>query len=114
MELTIERGKFFNELQILQSVVERKNTIPILANILLKAEDGGVHLTSTDLDLTMHTRVTAKVVSPGGVCVPARKLLDLVRTLEVDSLKLKLLENHYLGVTAAYGEAMMVAQPSRI
>jgi DNA polymerase-3 subunit beta len=112
MELTIERGKFFNELQILQGVVERKNTIPILANILLKAEDGGVHLTSTDLDLTMHTRVAAKVASPGGVCVPARKLLDLVRSLEVDGLKLKLLDNHYLGVTAGTGKYKMVAQPS--
>ena len=77
MELTIERGKFLNELQILQGVVERKNTIPILANILLKAENGGLDLTSTDLDLTLHTQVGAKISSPGGVCVPARKLFDL-------------------------------------
>jgi len=55
MELTIERGKFLDELQVLQGVVERKNTIPILANILLKAENGGLDLTSTDLDLTLHT-----------------------------------------------------------
>jgi DNA polymerase-3 subunit beta len=112
MELTIERAKFLNELQILQGVVERKNTIPILANILLKTEDGGLDLTSTDLDLTLHTRVKAQIGSTGGVCVPARKLFDLVRSLESDQLKLKLLENHYLGLTAGNGKYKLVAQPA--
>jgi DNA polymerase-3 subunit beta len=112
MELTIERGKFLDELQVLQGVVERKNTIPILANILLKAENGGLDLTSTDLDLTLHTRVDAKISSPGGVCVPARKLFDLVRSLDEPGIRLKLLENHYLGVTAGSGRYKMVAQPA--
>ncbi len=112
MELTIERGKFLNELQILQGVVERKNTIPILANILLKAENGGLDLTSTDLDLTLHTQVGAKISSPGGVCVPARKLFDLIRSLDEDGIRLKLLDNHYLGVTAGSGKYKMVAQPA--
>jgi DNA polymerase-3 subunit beta len=112
MELTVERAKFLNELQILQGVVERKNTIPILANILLRAENGNLELTSTDLDLTLHTQVGAKISSPGGVCVPARKLFDLTRSLENDGLRLKLLENHYLGVTAGSGKYKLVAQPA--
>src|ERR1043166_2263268 len=108
MELTIERGKFLNELQILQGVVERKNTIPILANILLKAEKGRLDCTSTALDLTPHTQVGAKISSPGGVCVPARKLFDLIRSLDDPGIRLKLLENHYLGVTAGSGRYTMV------
>jgi DNA polymerase-3 subunit beta len=112
MELKIERSKFLNELQILQGVVERKNTIPILANILLKADSGGLDLTSTDLDLTLHTHVPARTASPGSVCVPARKLFDLVRSLEDEEIEVKLLENHYLGVKSGAGRYKMVAQPA--
>src|SRR5881394_559622 len=53
MELTVRRGDFLNELTLMQGVVERKNTIPILSNILLKAADGHLNFTSTDLDLKL-------------------------------------------------------------
>jgi DNA polymerase-3 subunit beta len=112
MDLTIERTTFLSELQTLQGVIERKNTIPILANILLRAREDRLELTSTDLDLTLHTTAAAKVGSPGAVCVPARKLFDLVRSLAAESIKLKLHENHYLGVTAGSGRYKLVAQPA--
>jgi DNA polymerase-3 subunit beta len=112
MELTVDRAKFLNELQVLQGVVERKNTIPILANVLLRADDSTLGLTSTDLDLTLHTRLSAKVSSGGGVCVAARKLFDLTRSLSDEGIKLKLLDNHYLGVTSGSGRYKLVAQPA--
>ena len=65
----------------MQGVVERKNTIPILSNILLKAADGHLIFTSTDLDLTLLSQAEAKVSRPGSVTVPARKLFDLIRNL---------------------------------
>jgi len=72
MELTLKRGDFLNELSLMQGVVERKNTIPILSNILLKASDGHLDLTSTDLDLTLLSSAVANVARPGSVTVPAR------------------------------------------
>lgn len=112
MELTVERQKFLSELQILQGIVERKNTIPILANVLLRADEKGVSLTSTDLDLTLHTRMDGRVNSGGGVCVPARRLFEIVRLLDSESVKLKIQENNYLGVTAGTGDYKLVAQPA--
>ena len=112
MELTVKRGDFLNELTLMQGVVERKNTIPILSNILLRAADGHLSFTSTDLDLTLLSQAEAKVTKPGSVTVPARKLVDLIRNLPEAEVALKLMENHYLGVTCQRSSFRLVAQPS--
>jgi DNA polymerase-3 subunit beta len=112
MELTIKRGDFLNELTLMQGVVERKNTIPILSNILLKAADGHLSFTSTDLDLTLLSQADAKVSRPGSVTVPARKLFDLIRNLPEAEVALKLMDNHYLGVTCERSKFRLVAQPA--
>ncbi|MGH9367751.1 MAG: DNA polymerase III subunit beta [Thermoanaerobaculia bacterium] len=112
MELTLRRGDFLNELTLMQGVVERKNTIPILSNILLKASDGHLDFTSTDLDLTLLSRAKAAVSHPGSVTVPARKLFDLIRNLPEADVALKLLDNHYLGVTCERSSFRLVAQPA--
>jgi len=112
MELTLKRGDFLNELALMQGVVERKNTIPILSNILLKASDGHLDLTSTDLDLTLLSQAQARVSRPGSVTVPARKLFDLIRNLPEADVRLKLMENHYLGVTCERSSFRLVAQPA--
>ena len=112
MELTVKRGDFLNELTLMQGVVERKNTIPILSNILLKASDGHLDLTSTDLDLTLLSEAKAKVQRPGSVTVPARKLFDLIRNLPEADIALKLMDNHYLGVTCERSSFRLVAQPA--
>lgn len=112
MELTVKRGDFLNELTLMQGVVERKNTIPILSNILLKASDGHLDFTSTDLDLTLLSQAQARVSRPGSVTVPARKLFDLIRNLPEADVALKLMENHYLGVTCERSSFRLVAQPA--
>ena len=112
MELTLRRGNFLNELALMQGVVERKNTIPILSNILLKASDGHLNFTSTDLDLTLLTQAEARVTRPGSVTVPARKLFDLIRNLPEADVSLKLMDNHYLGVTCERSSFRLVAQPA--
>ncbi len=112
MELTLRRGDFLNELALMQGVVERKNTIPILSNILLKAGDGSLNFTSTDLDLTLLSQAQARVTRPGSVTVPARKLFDLIRNLPEADVALKLLDNHYLGVTCERSNFRLVAQPA--
>ncbi|HEY6064648.1 MAG TPA: DNA polymerase III subunit beta [Thermoanaerobaculia bacterium] len=112
MELTVRRGDFLNELTLMQGVVERKNTIPILSNILLKASDGHLNFTSTDLDLTLLSAAEAKVSRPGSVTVPARKLFDLIRNLPDAEVALKLMDNHYLGVSCERSNFRLVAQPA--
>lgn len=81
MKLTIERAALFKALNHVQSVVENRNTIPILSNVLLRAEGQKLHFTATDLDMEIDDAATAQVDRPGSVTAPARMLFDVVRKL---------------------------------
>ncbi|MHA1568055.1 MAG: DNA polymerase III subunit beta [Alphaproteobacteria bacterium] len=81
MQLTIERAALLKALSHAQSVVERRNTIPILSNILLGAVDGKLHLTATDMELAIVEAVPAEVSQEGAVTVSAHTLYDIVRKL---------------------------------
>jgi DNA polymerase-3 subunit beta len=81
MKLSIERAQLFKSLQHVQSVVERRNTIPILSNVKLIAGDEGLSLNATDLDLDITETVSADVMEPGATTAPAHILFDIVRKL---------------------------------
>src|SRR5215204_5719621 len=82
MKATIERATLLKSLSHVQSVVERRNTIPILSNVLIEAdEDGGIRLMATDLDLQINETVKANVTDPGATTVPAHTLFEIVRKL---------------------------------
>ena len=82
MKLTIERGALLKSLGHVQSVVERRNTIPILSNVLLEAGSNALGLTATDMDLTIIERVAGLGRRTGGAAtVPAHTLYDIVRKL---------------------------------
>ncbi len=81
MKLTIERAALLKTLAHVQSVVERRNTIPILSNVLIDAGDGELALTATDMDLTIVETVAAEVATAGATTAPAHTLYDIVRKL---------------------------------
>jgi len=81
MKLTIERAALFRSLGHVQSIVERRNTIPILSNVLLEAADGRVGMAATDMDITIVESVPAVIETPGATTAPAHTLYDIVRKL---------------------------------
>jgi DNA polymerase-3 subunit beta len=81
MKLTIERSALLRALNHVQSVVERRNTIPILSNVLIRAEQGALRLSTTDMDLEIDEAAAASVQTPGATTVPAHTLHDIVRKL---------------------------------
>ena len=82
MKATIERATLLKSLSHVQSVVERRNTIPILSNVLIEArEDGTIRLMATDLDLQVDESVPANVGQAGATTVSAHTLFDIVRKL---------------------------------
>jgi DNA polymerase-3 subunit beta len=81
MKLTIERASLLKSLAHVQSVVERRNTIPILANVLIQAHDERIALTATDMDLDIVERAPANVGASGATTAPAHTLYDIVRKL---------------------------------
>ncbi len=82
MKATIERATLLRSLAHVQSVVERRNTIPILSNVLLDASvEGGIRLMATDLDLQIVETIEAAVDQPGATTLSAHTLFDIVRKL---------------------------------
>jgi len=81
MRLSIERSEADNELNHVQSVVERRNTIPILSNVLLSAQGDSLKLTATDLDIEISESAPAEVERAGQTTAPANYLYDFVRKL---------------------------------
>ncbi len=81
MKFTIERAELLKSLAHVQSVVERRNTIPILSNVLLEANGNALALTATDMDLTIIEKTAADVAVEGATTVPAHTFYDIVRKL---------------------------------
>ncbi len=105
MKATIERATLLKGLSHVQSVVERRNTIPILSNVLLEATaEGTLRLMATDLDLQINENVAAAVDQPGATTVSAHTLFDIAR---------KLPEGAQVSLTAADGRMAIVAGRAR-
>lgn len=81
MKLTIDRAALIGPLGHVQSVVERRNTIPILSNVVLKAEDGQLSMTTTDMDMDIVETVGVAVLEAGAMTVPAQLFYEIVRKL---------------------------------
>ena len=88
MNLTISKEQIINGLQAVQNVVSTRTTLPILSNVLLRAEGERLEFTATDLDVTVACAVEAKVTKPGATTVPVKKLFGIVR--ELSSLEIEL------------------------
>jgi DNA polymerase-3 subunit beta len=81
MKVTIERAALLRALGHVHRVVERRTTIPILANVLIDAKDGALRLKATDLDLEIIEKAVSEVEQPGATTLPAHTLYDIVRKL---------------------------------
>ncbi len=85
MKFDVERDVLLNPLQAVQGVVERRQTLPILANVLLRAADGKLWVSATDMEIELVAEIPLEADAGGEVTVPARKLVDICRTLPRDA-----------------------------
>jgi DNA polymerase-3 subunit beta len=89
MNITITKEQIIAGLQAVQNVVSTRTTLPILSNVLLRAEDNHIELTATDLDVTVACKVEAKVTKPGATTVPVKKLFGIVRELNGGEIEIE-------------------------
>ncbi|HXG58065.1 MAG TPA: DNA polymerase III subunit beta [Thermoanaerobaculia bacterium] len=112
MELTVAKADLQKELQLCQGVVEKRSTIPILSNVLLKASDGKLQIAATDLDVTILSACPARIATPGGVTIEARRLFDIVRSLPDDDVRLALQENHSVLIESGTAKFRLLGLPA--
>jgi DNA polymerase-3 subunit beta len=98
MEVVLDRDAFLKGLSMVQNIVEPRQTLPILANVLLQADGDVVHLTATDLEVGARVSVPARVPGKGSVTVSARKLVEIVKELPAAALALKVGDNSAVSI----------------
>jgi DNA polymerase III subunit beta len=89
MELVVRKNDLLKELQLFQGIVERKNTIPILANVLMEADGDEVTLLATDLEVGLRSRCPASVSKKGSLTLPAKKLYEIVKALPETDVRIE-------------------------
>lgn len=111
MEFSIDRGEFTQALALTQGVVERRNTMPILANVLLEAGED-LSIAATDLEVHIKRRCGANVAQAGSATVAARKFYELVRELRPGDVTVRLLDNHFVEVVSGRSRVRLVGLPA--
>jgi DNA polymerase-3 subunit beta len=98
MNLIIPRENLLNGLQAVQNVVSNRTTLPILSNVLMRAEGNRLNLTATDLDVTVSCGVEAQVKIAGATTVPVKRLFGIARELSSPEIELDVDEKHICSV----------------
>jgi DNA polymerase-3 subunit beta len=88
MELVVRKNDLLRELQLFQGIVERKNTIPILANVLMEAKGDHVSFLATDLEVGLRSKCTATVTKAGSLTLPAKKFFEIVKSLPETDIRI--------------------------
>lgn len=113
MKIQVAREDLLTALQRVQGVVEKRNTMPILANILLEAKPEGLDIMATDLEIGMRGLYKATVHEPGSVTFSARTLYDILKEVRQADIELVVGENHWVSVKAGRSQFRVVGLPSK-
>ncbi len=104
MKIKLSRSALLKPLQQICGVVERRQTMPALANVLMQVQDGTLRLTTTDLEVELRASLSCEMTDPGEATIPARKLLDICRALPEDA---------QINITLEDGRARIISGRSR-
>ncbi len=99
MKLTIEKNDLFSLVSRAQNIIEKRNTMPILVNVLFEAEGSALKIFATDLEVSLTDQCAARVHEPGRVAVNAKSLFEIVKELPDGAIHLEKKENNWLKLT---------------
>ncbi len=111
MKLVVERNNFLKVLQKIQTIIEKKSTMPVLSHTLIETKDGKLDVLATDLELSFKGSCEAKIQIPGQIVVPARALYNIIRSLKEERVELEEDENGWLKITTGKSRFSLVSMP---
>lgn len=109
MDLRVGKNEFLQGLYLTQGVVEKRNTLPILANVLIEATGSDLQLTATDLEVGIRKVCGATVSKPGSLTINARKLYEIVRELPGDDLAIRAGDGGWVEITSGRSRYRMLS-----
>ena len=113
MQVKAKRGDLLATLYWTQGIVERRNTMPILANVLIEAGKRELRITATDLEVGVRGEVESEVEREGAVTVNAKKLYEIIREVPMDEVRLKRLENEWIEIKSGKSVFKIVGMDAR-
>ena len=113
MEIKAKRGDLLAMLYWTQSIVERRNTMPILANVLIESQEGAIHVTATDLEVGVRGKVDGEIAKDGTVTVNAKKLYEIIREVPSEQVQVKRLENEWVEIKSGKSVFKIVGMDAR-
>ena len=111
MEFVIQKADLVRELQTVTGVVEKRATLPILANLLLEAEGDALRVGASDLEITIRGHVPAKVKQAGSVTLPAAKLFEIARSLPDAEVQFRLMDRNVVAISCQRTRYKIAGQP---
>src|SRR5919108_4016898 len=113
MEIRAKRGDLLATLYWTQSIVERRNTMPILANVLIESQKSATRVTATDLEVGVRGEVDGEVIKEGATTVNAKKLYEIIREVPTEQVHLKKLENDWVEIRSGKAVFKIVGMDAR-
>lgn len=111
MKLTFEKKELANAIQILQNVSAGRTTLPVLGNVLVKADEH-IEMAGTDLEVSINMDVEGSIAEPGSITIPAKKLSEIVRELPDEEIEINTTSNDRIEIRCGEGEYKMIGLPS--
>lgn len=113
MEFRAKRGDLLKTLHWTQSIVERRNTMPILANVLIECEKSNIRITATDLEVGVRGELEGEIAKDGTITVNAKKLYEIIREVPTEEVRLKRLENDWVEIKSGKSVFKIVGMDGR-
>jgi DNA polymerase-3 subunit beta len=111
MDVQLDRDSLLKGVQMVQNIVETRQALPILANVLIRADGEAVRVTATDLEVGASVSLPAKVASPGAITLSARKLAEIVKELPAAPVSMKVQDNAWVALRCAGASYKVVGLP---
>ena len=111
MKLTIERNTLLNVLKHTTGIVEKRNTIPVLSNILINATKETISFVASDTEIEVNECVSANVEEAGSITIPAQTLFDIARKISNDEVKIETTENGQVSVSSGRSKFKLATLP---
>jgi DNA polymerase-3 subunit beta len=111
MELSVRKNDLVRELHLVQGIVERKSSIPVLSNVLVEARSGELRISATDLDVSIRCGCEADVKVEGAITLAAKKLYEIARVLPDADVRLKLLADSWVAIECEQSSFKMAGLP---
>lgn len=112
MEFSISKDVLLKGLSKTQSIVEKKTTLPILSNILIEAKEDSIQIVATDLEVGVKGNYEAETKEKGNITVAAKKLFEIVRELQDDTINIKMIENNRMEIASGAALFKIVGLPA--